>query len=139
MPADGSCPIENAKTIVGELEKHSEKLFNKPRWIVFNKLDLVLEEEAEEITNEILTALDWQGEHCSISAFNKMGTSKLTGRVMTFIEALPPEEDDVPLEGKDVDFKWQNYHEEAINDVTDDLDDEDWDEDDYDVEVEYRQ
>jgi GTP-binding protein len=58
---------------------------------------------------------------------------------MTFIEALPPEEDDVPLEGKDVDFKWQNYHEEAINDVTDDLDDEDWDEDDYDVEVEYRQ
>ena len=128
MPADGSCPIANARTIVGELERYSEKLFNKPRWIVFNKLDLVLEEEAEEITSEILTALDWQGEHCSISAFNRMGTAELTGRVMTFIEGLPPEVEDVPLEGKDVDFKWQSYHEEAIDDLTDDLDDEDWDE-----------
>ena len=139
MPADGSCPIENAKTIVGELEQYSEKLFNKPRWIVFNKLDLVLEEEAEEITNEILTALNWQGDSCNISAFNKMGTQELTSQVMSFIESLPPEVEDVPVEGKDVEFKWDTYHEEAIHDLEDDLDDEDWDEDDYDVEVEYRQ
>lgn len=139
MPADGSCPIENARTIVGELEQYSEKLFNKPRWIVFNKLDLVLEEEAQEITSEILTALDWQGESCNISAFSKMGTQVLSSRVMTFIESLPPEVVDAPIEGKDVEFKWDTYHEEAIIDAEDDLDDEDWDEDDYDVEVEYRQ
>ncbi len=138
MPVDGSEPLENAKTIIRELEQHSEKLAAKPRWIVFNKLDLLLEEEAEEITKEILAGLNWKEEVFSISAFNKMGTDDLCRRVMTFIEALPAEEAAAPLEGKDVEFKWDTYHEETINDVDDDLDDEDWDEDDYDVEVEYR-
>ncbi len=140
MPVDGSDPLENAKVIISELEQHNEKLAGKPRWVVFNKLDLVLEEEAKEITDAILAGLDWKGEVHSISAFNRMGTKELTQKVMTFIEELPPEEEEV-IDGKTVEFKWDTYHEETIaahvND--DDLDDEDWDEDDYDVEVEYRQ
>ncbi|NQY34294.1 MAG: Obg family GTPase CgtA [Alteromonadaceae bacterium] len=139
LPVDGSSPLENARTIIHELEKHSDKLTGKPRWIVFNKLDLLLEEEAEEITKEVLAELDWQGDVFSISAFNKMGTEKLCHKLMTFIEALPPEEEDKPLEGDSVDFKWDTYHEETMSDLKDDLDDEDWNEDDYDVEVEYRQ
>lgn len=138
MPVDGSNPIDNARTIMSELERHSSKLAGKPRWIVFNKLDLMLEEESEEVINEILAALDWKDEVFRISAFNKMGTSELCHRVMTFIENLPPEEVDAPIEGNSVEFKWDTYHEEAINEVDDLLDDEDWDEDDYDVEVEYR-
>ena len=46
LPVDGSDPLENAKTIINELEQHNAALASKPRWIVFNKLDLVLEEEA---------------------------------------------------------------------------------------------
>ncbi|WDE12366.1 Obg family GTPase CgtA [Thalassomonas haliotis] len=139
MPVDGSDPVENARTIIGELERHSQALSDKPRWIVFNKLDLLLEEEAQEITNEILTALDWQGDVFSISAFNKMGTDELCNKLMSFIEALPPEEEEVPVDGSEVEFKWDTYHDEAMSDLDDDLDDDDWDEDDYDVEVEYRQ
>ena len=139
LPVDGSSPLENARTIIHELEKHSDKLTGKPRWIVFNKLDLLLEEEAEEITKEVLAELDWQGDVFSISAFNKMGTEKLCHKLMTFIEALPPEEEDKPLEGDSVDFKWDTYHEETMSDLKDDLDDEDWNEDHYDVELEYRQ
>lgn len=139
LPVDGSSPLENARTIIHELEKHSDKLTGKPRWIVFNKLDLLLEEEAEEITKEVLAELDWQGDVFSISAFNKMGTEKLCHKLMTFIEALPPEEEDKPLEGDSVDFKWDTYHEETMSDLKDDLDDEDWNEDDYDVEIEYKQ
>ena len=138
MPVDGSSPLENARTIISELERHSEALSGKPRWIVFNKLDLLLEEEAEEITNEVLAGLDWQGDTFSISAFNKMGTNELCSRLMSFIEALPPEVDEAPIDGNAVEFKWDDYHEETMADLTDDLDDEDWDEDDYDVEVEYR-
>jgi len=139
MPVDGSDPLENAKTIISELEQHNAKLAGKPRWVVFNKLDLVLEDEAEEITSRILEGLDWQGEVHSISAFNKMGTQELTQKVMTFIEQLPPEEEEV-IDGKTVEFKWDSYHEDAMADdgLDDILDDDDWNEDDYDVEVEYR-
>jgi GTP-binding protein len=137
MPADGSDPLENAKTIINELEQYSTKLFDKPRWLVFNKLDLMLEDEAKELTDSIIAGLDWQGEVRSISAVNKAGTADLTQGVMTFIENLPPEEEESP-EDKTVEFKWDTYHEEAVAEVEDDLDDEDWDEDDYDVEVEYR-
>ena len=140
MPVDGSDPLENAKVIVSELEQHNEKLAGKPRWVVFNKLDLVLEEEAKEITDRILAGLGWEGEVHSISAVNRLGTKDLTQKVMTFIEELPPEEEEV-IDGKTVEFKWDTYHEETIaaHAADDDLDDEDWDEDDYDVEVEYRQ
>ncbi len=139
MPADGSDPLENAKTIISELERYNEKLAGKPRWIVFNKLDLMLEDEAKELTDSILSGLNWEGEVHSISAFNKTGTQELSQKVMTFIEALPPEEDEAPIDGKTVEFKWDTYHQDAMSDVEDDLDDEDWNEDDYDVEVEYRQ
>jgi len=141
LPVDGSDPLENAKTIISELEQHNEKLAGKPRWIVFNKLDLLLEEEAEEITNAVLAGLEWEGQVHSISAFNRMGTQELTQKVMTFIEALPPEQENEVIDGKTVEFKWDTYHEEAIEgfEGDDDLDDEDWNEDDYDVEVEYRQ
>ena len=139
LPADGSDPLENAKTIISELEQHNEKLAGKPRWIVFNKLDLVLEDEAEEITQRVLAGLNWQGSVHSISAFSKIGTAELSQKVMTFIEELPDEVEEV-IDGKTVEFKWDSYHEEALSehDLDDDLDDDDWNEDDYDVEVEYR-
>jgi GTP-binding protein len=137
MPADGSDPLENAKTIISELERHSSKLFAKPRWLVFNKLDLMLEDEAKELTDSIIAGLGWQGEVRSISAINRSGTGDLTQGVMTFIEGLPPEVEETP-EDKTVEFKWDNYHEDAVAEAGDMLDDEDWDEDEYDVEVEYR-
>jgi GTPase len=137
LPADGSDPLENAKTIISELETHSAKLAGKPRWLVFNKLDLILEEEAKELTDRIIEGLDWQGEVRSISAFNKMGTEELCQGVMKFIDELPDEVEETPEE-KSVEFKWDTYHQETVDELDDDLDDEDWDEDDYDVEVEYR-
>jgi GTP-binding protein len=140
LPIDGSDPLENAKTIISELEQHNQKLAGKPRWIVFNKLDLVLEDEARVITEKILKGLNWQGDVHSISAFNRNGTEELTRKVMSFIETLPVEEEPEPIDGKSVEFKWDTYHEDTIaaHSTDDDLDDEDWNEDDYDVEVEYR-
>jgi GTP-binding protein len=140
LPIDGSDPLENAKTIISELEQHNQKLAGKPRWIVFNKLDLVLEDEARVITEKILKGLNWQGDVHSISAFNRNGTEELTRKVMSFIETLPVEVEPEPIDGKSVEFKWDTYHEDTIaaHSLDDDLDDEDWNEDDYDVEVEYR-
>lgn len=138
MPVDQSDPVENAKIIINELAQHSSKLAEKPRWLVLNKLDLLLEEEAQEITDRIVEALNWQGRVFGISAFNKMGTDELVQEVMTFIESLPDEDTEITDEEKAVEFKWDTYHQEAMSDLNDDLDDDDWDEDDYDVEVEYK-
>jgi len=129
MPVDGSDPIENAKTIIGELERHSGKLADKPRWLVLNKLDLLLEEEAQELKQEIVSALNWEGPTFSISAFNKMGTDELTQELMSFIETLPADLDE-ETETEEVEFKWDTYHQDAIADAEDDFDDLDDDEDD---------
>ncbi|OKY26001.1 Obg family GTPase CgtA [Thalassotalea sp. PP2-459] len=128
MPVDGSDPLENANTIIQELEKHSDKLAGKPRWLVLNKLDLMLEEEAKEVTERIVNGLDWQDKVFEISAFNKQGTEELCQALMSFIETLPGEIEEEAPEDKAVEFKWDTYHQEALDDVEDDLDDEDWDE-----------
>jgi GTP-binding protein len=41
LPVDGSNPVDNARIIVNELRQYSEKLVEKPRWLVFNKIDLL--------------------------------------------------------------------------------------------------
>ena len=126
MPVDGSDPVENARTIISELERHSEKLAGKPRWLVLNKLDLMLDEEAEEVKQEIVEALGWEGQVVSISAFNKMGTEELCQDLMSFIDSLPAEEESTEEE-ESVEFKWDTYHQDAMSEVDDD---DDWDDDD---------
>ncbi len=55
-PIDESDPVENARIILGELEKYSDKLFQKPRWLVFNKCDLLSREEAESRAKAVVEA-----------------------------------------------------------------------------------
>jgi GTP-binding protein len=38
-------PVAQAKAIVNELKKYDKALYNKPRWLVLNKLDMVPAEE----------------------------------------------------------------------------------------------
>jgi GTP-binding protein len=137
MPVDGSDPIENAKAIIGELEKYNPKLAAKPRWLVFNKTDLMLEDEVGELCEKIVAALDFQGDYHRISAVQKKGTDDLCRKAMDFIDALPPEVED-NKQDDEVGFKWDNYQQETAEDYEEDDDDDDFDDDDYDVEVVYQ-
>lgn len=133
MPVDGSDPIESAKAIASELEKYSPKLAAKPRWLVCNKIDLLMEDEAKALCASIAEALGVE-KYFQISAFQKLYTDDLCREVMTFIDELPPVEEDINRE-EDVEFKWDTYHNQVLEghvDVEglDDLDDDDWDEDD---------
>ncbi|MDU0353849.1 Obg family GTPase CgtA [Paraglaciecola aquimarina] len=129
MPADGSDPVDNARAIISELEKYSPKLASKPRWLVFNKVDLMFEDEADELCKKIAAELEWDDEYYKISAFQKLGTQELCLKAMDFIEQLP-EEIELPDEEQDSGFKWDTYHQDAIEDAYDDEDDDDFDEDD---------
>ena len=137
LPADGSDPAENAVTIVQELEKYSEKLAGKPRWLVFNKLDLVLEDELEDVIEHVVAALDWQGPVFKIAAAGRTNTERLAADILNYIEELPVEQ---PAEqvADPVTFKWDDSPTDIQDVIDEDDDDDDFDDDDYDVEVIYQ-
>ena len=138
-PFDESDPAEQARIIIDELEKYSPKLAEKPRWLVINKIDLVLEEERQQLVDELVKELNWDGPIYQIAALEGRDTDKLCRDVMAFIETMPSphEEAEKATEADPVDFKWDTYHEQAMQDAEDEDDDDDFDDDDYDVEVIY--
>ena len=48
-----------ALAIIHELRKYDENLYDKPRWLVLNKLDMLDDEEAEQRANDFLNAIGW--------------------------------------------------------------------------------
>lgn len=48
-----------ALAIVHELQKYDEALYNKPRWLVLNKLDMLDNEEAQAREQAFLQAIGW--------------------------------------------------------------------------------
>jgi len=76
-PFDGSDPVEEAKTIVNELDSYSHELAEKPRWLVLNKTDLIDDEELKEKQDAIVSQLNWKGPVYTISALSKKGTENL--------------------------------------------------------------
>lgn len=140
MPIDQSDPVQNALTIIDELEQYSEKLADKPRWLIFNKVDLMPEEEANEVIQNILDALGWEEDYYKISAVNKQGTKELCYKLADFMESLPREEEEISEEEK-VDFMWDDYHKDAMSGkdvITEDDDDwDDWDDEEDDGHVVY--
>jgi len=85
-PFDGGDPVEDAKKILGELEKYSEDLYQKERWLVLNKTDLIDEETLKEKQEAITQALDWSGPVYTMSALSKTGTQDIVHEIMKHIE-----------------------------------------------------
>ncbi|HPY42205.1 MAG TPA: GTPase ObgE, partial [Thiolinea sp.] len=69
-----------------ELEKYSDELADRPRWLVLNKIDLVPEEERQQRCQAIVDGLEWQGEVFFISAATANGTQDLCYRIMQYLE-----------------------------------------------------
>ncbi|QAB14564.1 Obg family GTPase CgtA [Hydrogenovibrio thermophilus] len=85
-PIDDSDPVESVRVIEKELEKYSEALAGKERWLVLNKTDLLLEEDASELCNDIIEQLGWQGPVYAISAVNRTGTEALMKEIAYGLE-----------------------------------------------------
>src|SRR6195952_272990 len=47
-------PVKEAKALVKELEKYDQSLFDKPRWLVLNKLDVVPEDERKSRVKDFI-------------------------------------------------------------------------------------
>lgn len=81
-PLDESDPVEAINTITTELAKFSPELAAKERWLVLNKVDLLLEEEIQERCQHICTALAWKGPVFIVSAMQHLGTQAICYQLM---------------------------------------------------------
>ena len=80
----GSDPIDDAQTIIGELKKYEEKLFNKPRWIVLNKIDLNY--DADALKKQIKDKIGWNDKIFVISSLTGQGCKELIKEIAYFLE-----------------------------------------------------
>ena len=81
-------PVKEAKAIINELKKYEQALFDKPRWLVLNKLDLVETLEAEKRVKAIIKGMKWKGPHFTISAMKSDGCKELTFAIMDHLDAV---------------------------------------------------
>lgn len=147
-PVDGSDPVENVKVIANELARFSPTLAKRERWLLLNKFDLLDPAEAEERYQAIIKELNWTGPVFKISALHRDGTTPLAGRIMDHLEAIWEEETENPerrLHEQELQLQMAQEARDRIEELREAHraarraagDDDDWNEDDYDVEVEY--
>jgi GTP-binding protein len=83
--ADDDVVVHNIQVIVKELGQYDAKLLDKPRWLVFNKIDAVSPDELEGRVAGIVQTLQWKGPVFTISAIAKQGTVKLCQETMRLL------------------------------------------------------
>jgi GTPase len=88
-------PVAEAKAIVNELKKYDEALYNKPRWLVLNKIDMV--DEPKKVVADFVKKYGWNGRIFAISAINGLGCKELTYAIMEHLEAVKLEMENEPV------------------------------------------
>jgi GTP-binding protein len=83
---DAVDPVKEAKALINELKKYDQALFDKPRWLILNKVDLVDKAEADKRVNAIIKGLKWKGPAFSISAMKADGCKELTFAIMDHVD-----------------------------------------------------
>jgi GTPase len=81
-------PVSDARAIVKELKAYSPELAKRERWLILNKQDLLLEEEAEARSRDIVRRLRFKGPVHRISGVSGQGTSVLCGALMSRLEEI---------------------------------------------------
>ncbi len=91
----GTDPVYEARAIVGELRKYDESLYDKPRWLVLNKTDMLDETERAGKIADFIRNYGWEGEVFSISALTGDGCKALTYAIMAHLIAAREAEEAV--------------------------------------------
>ena len=122
----------------------------QPRWLVLNKMDMVPEDEREERCRSVVDALQWSGPIYRISAIDKGGVQPLLMHLQDFLdqraeafaadpELLEQEKETRALIDAEARLHIQRLRDamRARREAADSEDDDDFNDDDYDIEVEY--
>jgi GTP-binding protein len=79
-------PVKEARAIVEELRKYDESLYQKPRWLVLNKVDML--SDSAEVVAKFVRDYGWEGRVFAISALAGIGCKELTYAIMEHIESV---------------------------------------------------
>jgi len=80
---EGADPARDARAIAQELKKYDPSLYRKPRWLVFNKIDLLPDAEAR--IAKVLRSLRWKGPWFAVSALDGRGCQELCKAAYRFL------------------------------------------------------
>ncbi|WP_395823896.1 GTPase ObgE [Collimonas sp.] len=78
-------PVKEAKAIVKELKKYDQSLFDKPRWLVLNKIDVIPEGERAKRVKDFIKRFGWKGPVFEISALNRDGCQELVTEIYGYL------------------------------------------------------
>jgi GTP-binding protein len=79
--------VKQAKAIVGELKKYDKALFDKPRWLVLNKLDTVADDDRAARVKDFVKRFKYKGPVFEISALTREGCDTLVRAVYKHIKS----------------------------------------------------
>ena len=80
-------PVSQAKAITLELKKYDPELFDKPRWLVLNKLDMVPIDERAARVQDFVKRFKYKGPVFEISALNREGCESLVRAIYDHLQA----------------------------------------------------
>jgi len=96
--------VAEAKAIVNELKKYDESLYDKPRWLVLNKVDMIPAEERVKRIKDFIKAYGWKGPVFEVSALTGEGCQQLCYEIQKDLDAKRKERDDQEEHDADVRF-----------------------------------
>jgi len=94
-PLDEVPPEDAVRKLEKELVNFDSDLGNKPRWLVFTKMDLLEQVEAEKIASRVVKDLDWTAPWFMISSVTRTGIDELMqsiGRTLDEMKELELEQ-----------------------------------------------
>ena len=84
---EGVDSVKQARAIVNELKKYDTALFDKPRWLVLNKLDMVAPELRAAVVKDFVRRFRFKGPVFEISALTREGCESLVKAVYQHVKA----------------------------------------------------
>jgi len=84
-PFDDVDPVKEARAIVKELKKYDVSLFDKPRWLVLNKLDMVPEDERAKRVKDFVKRFAWKGPVFQISGLTREGCEDIVKEIYDYL------------------------------------------------------
>jgi GTP-binding protein len=80
-------PVHDARAIVEELRRYDQTLFEKPRWLVLNKVDLIPADERAARVKAFVKAYRWKGPVFAIAAVTGEGCREVIFRIQDWLDA----------------------------------------------------
>jgi len=104
----------DAKAIVNELRKYDEALYQKPRWLVLNKVDMLQPEERQKVIKDFLKRFKWDGPVFEVSALNGEGCDRLCYAIQDYLDGLRKARDLEEERAEDPRFLDEQYGKDGL-------------------------